>query len=93
MVEEAQANLDKAKPLKTVRTSQLQLNVEKLEREVKGLRSVIKRKSDQYDAIHAQIVGHCDQIRQKELEVVALNEQIAKAIVVAPPTPPQPPPS
>jgi len=89
--QDAQAKLDQARPPK-LKTTQLQLSrdLNTRENEVARLKECIKRRSDQYAALELQLLANCEELEGKELEVIALREKIAEAVVFTPPPAPTP---
>ena len=57
---------------------------------MRNLTETIKRKSDQYAAIELQLLAHCEELDDKQAEIVALRDKIAEAVVFTPPSPPAP---
>ena len=92
LLQEAQNEVDQARPPKAVKPGRLQDAIDKLEQQIATAQGSIVRKSNQLDkmaeqmeSVKGQIADQCDQVRDKKLEIASLNDQIAKALVFTPP--------
>ena len=85
-----QKKIDAAKPTIVVKTSQLQLKVEALQKQVTKATKDIQDKHDLCEKIKGEALDLCDAVEAKNLEIDRLNEEIAKAVMFPPKPPPAP---